>query len=229
MFGIRVLVSLMIIGSVQVMRSTGKQIGCDFNKISSEYSKSCRKASYVEDIFRELGRDGEIRPAEFLEQLSTTCSNYESYMKCANCTAKRVCEDEKTKLKELLSERWALFCDGDQPSDWLKTVLQNQYSYNKSCEQVFKNSFYACVGGDPKANTNATSLTDVSEIYREAFSGIFKCVIGELFSHVDYVIQCGSSWQDILLTGWLEFSASYGVAVQISEDEVEQLKVMRCK
>ncbi|XP_045173341.2 uncharacterized protein LOC123534925 [Mercenaria mercenaria] len=231
MFGIHILVSMILIGSVQFIRSTGNQIGCGIVEIGNEYFESCRNELYLEDIFTdfEQGRDGEIRPTAFLEQLYSTCSNYESYMKCANCTAKRVCEDEETKLKELLSERWALFCDGDQPSDWLKIILQNQYSYNMSCDHVFKKSFLACVQRYQTADTNATSLTDVSEVAREAVSGIFKCVIGELLSHMDYVRQCGSSWQDILLTGWLKISASYGLAFRINENEVEQLKMMRCQ
>jgi hypothetical protein len=48
-------------------------------------------------------------------------SNYAEYSKCANCTAKHICPEEQDKLREILAERWSIFCDGDQPASWLAT------------------------------------------------------------------------------------------------------------
>ncbi|XP_045172768.2 uncharacterized protein LOC123534545 isoform X2 [Mercenaria mercenaria] len=195
MIGLIVLIAF--IGPVQVSGRSVAQTSCEYKDISQKYSKSCER-TYVEDIFKNVLNDEIVRGNELLQQLSTTCSNFETYKKCVNCTARHVCPEERTKFSELLSERWALFCEADQPSNWIRT------------------------------RDNATSLTDVSEGYRSVMTAIFKCTVGEILSSSEEIRYCGSSWQDILLTNWLKISTEHGIGLRIGEDEVKQLQMMRC-
>ncbi|XP_045172767.2 uncharacterized protein LOC123534545 isoform X1 [Mercenaria mercenaria] len=223
MIGLIVLIAF--IGPVQVSGRSVAQTSCEYKDISQKYSKSCER-TYVEDIFKNVLNDEIVRGNELLQQLSTTCSNFETYKKCVNCTARHVCPEERTKFSELLSERWALFCEADQPSNWIRTILQNGYSYNKSCDFVFGSTFMSCFHDSP--GDNATSLTDVSEGYRSVMTAIFKCTVGEILSSSEEIRYCGSSWQDILLTNWLKISTEHGIGLRIGEDEVKQLQMMRC-
>ncbi|XP_053376143.1 uncharacterized protein LOC123535027 [Mercenaria mercenaria] len=162
---IGVIVLIAVVGSVQISGRSIAETSCEYKDISKTYSESCRR-TYVEDIFKEVLSDGIIRGNELLDKLSSTCSNYKKYEKCVRCTARHVCPEERTKFSELLSERWALFCDADQPADWIRTILQNGYSFNESCGHAYQNLFISCLRASTIDSSNSTTLTNVSEGYK---------------------------------------------------------------
>ncbi|XP_060563540.1 uncharacterized protein LOC132722934 [Ruditapes philippinarum] len=219
---LRFLVFASLLGQFTVTGSS-----CHYKKILKRYEESCKRKQYLGDIFTDLETGGEIKSGVFLERLTSTCSNYAEYSKCANCTAKHICPEEQDKLREILAERWSIFCDGDQPASWLATILQNGFSYNVTCSNTFLEGFFSCMPQkSPERSSNETSLSGVADMHRHLRQDMFSCSLNGILKNGNG--GCGSSWQDILLTNWLMTSLKFYKLFYIGTEEITQLQMMRC-
>ncbi|XP_060598888.1 uncharacterized protein LOC132752565 isoform X2 [Ruditapes philippinarum] len=219
---LHVLVFIALLGQIKVIESS-----CEYGHINAKYQDSCRKKEYLDELFTDLFVDGELKSEVFLEKLVTTCSNYAEYSKCANCTAKHVCYEEQDKLKEILADRWSIFCNDDQPASWLVRILHDGLNYNVSCRSTFMKTLNSCVPPQPpEESSNETSLSGLVDEYRRVGQNVFSCSMAVILKND--IINCDSSWQDILLVSWLEVSSGWGMLFYIDKEEIQTLQNMRC-
>lgn len=207
-------------------------VPCGFVDLSAKYDVNCGE-KFVDSIFPS-SVDGLLFTGELLlPKIASTCSHYELYRKCASCTAKQDCPDQREMMYNSLMEKWSIFCEKDQISPWLETVLQNGYRFNGSCDYTATMQFVSCFSKldfpfnetvDPQM-----SLFEGIPLYQAMFSEMFKCTVGEILARKGFWEEvCGDTWQDTLLALWLSVSSLSRFGYHICQDEIQMLQDVRC-
>lgn len=211
-----------------------KPVQCGFEDLYGKFRSRCRM-SYLTKFFDRKWTNDVITGSQLIHRISTMCSKYDAYRKCANCTAKRECPDEREMLFESLMNKWSVFCDKDEVADWLLTILQKGYRYNMSLDEINNRARNQCISlmndSEYKYNSTAMKLMSLQEgldYFKALTSMLFKCSVSEILGLSQQTPTSGDFWQDMVLTTWLKFATSTNYVLNINEEHKATLQAIWC-
>lgn len=138
-----------------------------------------------------------------------------------------------------INARWAVFCEGNQISTWLHDTLQNGFMFNRGCVHpnspvvnVLRNCSEEAQRSEivTMEDKNTLPTDQVLSLLQEVFINSFWCTINranEEFLNNNVTLDCGNTWQDIILAFWLHRTAVDDIGPLIGPLEIEALKAMK--
>lgn len=207
----------------------GQYLHCGMAHVEYTYFGECT-FNIFDNFFDNVKEKGIANKEEFLIQLGAVCSNQSAlnmYYGCVN-NVESACPEQAAYIESYFNRQLTLYCEKNNVSSWLQTFLRNGYSFNKTCTQLE-------VFGNLTETTCSPIFQELSElsqnititfaegmlIKQRMATDLFHCVARSLSEEG---LECGSSWQDALLTHWLSMSSSYPF-LYLPGKEMAQIKI----
>ncbi|XP_045172559.2 uncharacterized protein LOC123534394 [Mercenaria mercenaria] len=219
--------------------STSNEGGCFYLDVSERYAECVRVNSYRSSLnkvmkdFMETDFTGEV----LLSKLESTCRNEQLFNTYSNCTRRAIleCPHLSTVITNAVNEGLAVFCQNNAPSAWLYTVLQDGYLHTQRCteDRIDNEILDMVIECAPNFRRDWTGVTVHSAIttLQTMIQQLVRCMIDNGPSLPDQdgdgVLDCGSSWQDIVLAYSLRLSSLDDLGWKIGEEEINALQAIK--
>ncbi|XP_060574174.1 uncharacterized protein LOC132731893 [Ruditapes philippinarum] len=153
----------------------------------------------------------------FLAQITSLCSDEqinEAYTRCTRDIVS-VCPELTETINDVVREKVSFLCENNQPSSWIRGVLNEDYMLNMTCFQSYENevlkSIHDCFRKTHGMMSEikkiyAQTLSMAREQYKRALSDLFQCTASPYYG--DTTLSCGSKKKEVLLTYWIVFSVA---------------------
>ncbi|XP_053376131.1 uncharacterized protein LOC123534288 [Mercenaria mercenaria] len=234
--------SLAILFTTVVQYSDAASTGCLYSDISSQFSDCLQNqtdGNNLNELMKGIFERAEVNEEQFLSELTSLCGNesvIDSYTVCADRSTAD-CPQFAFDVANTVNEDEAVFCENGAPSEWLSTVLQNEYRYYHQCIIDEDGSSMLLVvqqcldEADFPDNFSNKSVISVVSTMQRKISKWFQCMVDRAPSLPDEdgdgVLKCGSTWQDLVLTLALRMSAFDTLGVKIGPQEILKLKAIK--
>ncbi|XP_053376132.1 uncharacterized protein LOC123534292 [Mercenaria mercenaria] len=241
MFSVAV-ASLAILFTTEAQSSVAANTGCLYFDITTMFSDCLRNqtdGNNLDELLQEILNSAEVNEEQFLNKLTSLCSNesvIDSYTMCADRSTAD-CPQLAFVVANTVNEDVAVFCENGAPSEWLSTVLQNEYKYTNQCIRYGDGIGMIGVARQclddadfPYNFSNMTVISAFLAIQRKVSQWV-QCMVNRAPSLPDEdgdgVLECGSTWQDLVLTLALRVSAFDPLGVKIGPQEIFKLKAIK--
>ncbi|XP_060563541.1 uncharacterized protein LOC132722936 [Ruditapes philippinarum] len=233
--------AFLVIIFTKSIASTSISAGCSYEHISTKFSDCIWNVtalnSFNEAIEGFFHSDTLVTEDDLLSTLTSKCGD-ESYMKKYSFCAQRCvenCPQLTYVVTQYIKQDVAVFCENGEPSEWLATVLQSTYRYNKQCidygagDNRVLEIVQQCVDEADFLNHFSDLIVSYAvSTLQSDISNWFRCMLDNAPSFPDYdgdgILDCGSTWQDVVVMLALRISAFNQLGMTINQEIIAELK-----
>ncbi|XP_060574175.1 uncharacterized protein LOC132731894 [Ruditapes philippinarum] len=196
-----------------------KESNCnEINTVLKQFVECFRSSNVTgySSVMTELTESAVITRESFLAQITSTCSDgklNEAYTRCTRDVIS-VCPELRETITDVVREKISFLCENNQPSSWIRGVLNGDYMLNTSCvyspENDVIDNIRNCsqevnskLSGSVK-KLNAPTVAEARDMFKRISSDWFQCTVSPYYGNT--ILPCGTKKKHVLLTYWIIFS-----------------------